>query len=157
MGPCRNGRAWASTVTGGHQRFRGTAACGPFRSASRSDAGGRFGLWSRRAGVRVPSVTPQVAGRVAEVITGVRALTRPAPRSCRRVRSLDIEDSGTDSAHSDDDAFASFGDDRLAVDQARRDVDEITLADHDQLAAPRPKLNRHPTTGDVAVGGIVPM
>jgi hypothetical protein len=57
LGPCRNGRARASAVTSGHRRLRGTAGAHPSRSSSRDDPDGRFRLWSRRAGVRVPSVT----------------------------------------------------------------------------------------------------
>jgi hypothetical protein len=57
LGPCRNGRARASAVTNGRQRFSGTASHGPSSSSSRDDAARRFGLWSRRSGVRVPSVT----------------------------------------------------------------------------------------------------
>jgi hypothetical protein len=58
LGPCRNGRARASAVTSGRPRFGGIAGRGPSRSSSRDDADGRFRLWSRRSGVRVPSVTP---------------------------------------------------------------------------------------------------
>jgi hypothetical protein len=57
LGPCHNGRVRASAVTSGHRRCRGTAGRRPSSSRSWDDAGGRFGLWSRRAGVRVPSVT----------------------------------------------------------------------------------------------------
>src|SRR5512132_338769 len=78
-------------------------------------------------------------------------------RSWCRVWSLDVEDRGTDYTDSDDDACSSVGGDRLAVDQARRDVDEVALAEFDQLAAPGPELDRHPSAGDVAVGGVVPM
>jgi hypothetical protein len=93
-------------------------------------------LWSRRAGVRVPSVTPQVAERVAEVITGViTALTRPAATVRSPGWSLDVEDGGTDAADSNDDTFSSVGCDRLSVDQVRGNVDEVPLADLDQLGA----------------------
>src|SRR4030095_7009679 len=34
---------------------------------------------------------------------------------------------------------------------------EVTLADLDQLAAPGPERDRHPSAGDIAVGGIVPV
>jgi hypothetical protein len=57
LGPCCNGRAWAAAGTSGHQWSRGVPGRWPSRSCSCDDAGGRFGLWSRRAGVRVPSVT----------------------------------------------------------------------------------------------------
>ena len=43
------------------------------------------------------------------------------------------------------------------MDQVRRDVDEVTLADFDQLATARAELDHHPSAGDVAVGGIVPV
>jgi hypothetical protein len=49
LGPCRNGRARASAVTHGRQRFGRTAGHRPSRSSSRDDAEGRFGLWSRRS------------------------------------------------------------------------------------------------------------
>jgi hypothetical protein len=38
LGPCRNGRARASAVTGGHVRFRRTAGPCPYSSSSRDDA-----------------------------------------------------------------------------------------------------------------------
>jgi hypothetical protein len=60
------------------------------------------------------------------------------PPSCRRVRSLDVEDGGSDGTDSDDDAFSSVSRDRLSVDQVRGEVDEVTLADLDQLSAPGP-------------------
>ena len=41
--------------------------------------------------------------------------------------------------------------------QVRRDVDEVPLADLDQLGAPRPELDRQPAAGDVGVGGVVPV
>jgi hypothetical protein len=57
LGPCRNGRVGAAAVTGGHQRFRRTAGHRSSSSRSRDDARGRIRLWSRRPGVRVPSIT----------------------------------------------------------------------------------------------------
>jgi hypothetical protein len=79
LGPCRNRRVRAAAVTNGHKRSRESTGRRPSSSGSWDNAHGRFGLWSRRAGVRVPSVTPQVAERVAEVVMGViTALTRPA-------------------------------------------------------------------------------
>src|SRR4029453_8873110 len=78
-------------------------------------------------------------------------------RSWCRVWSLDVEHGGTDATDSDDDACASVGGDRLAVDQVPGDVDEVTLADLAQLAAPGPERDRHPSAGDIAVGGIVPV
>jgi hypothetical protein len=57
LGPWYNGRARAWAVTNGRPRFGGTAGRGPFGSSSWDNADGRFGLWSRRSGVRVPSVT----------------------------------------------------------------------------------------------------
>jgi hypothetical protein len=61
LGPCRNGRARASAVTNGHQRFRRTAGHRPSRSSSRDDARGRFGLWSRGSSSRTGAVakTPE--------------------------------------------------------------------------------------------------
>jgi hypothetical protein len=50
----------------------------------------------------------------------------------------DIAHGGTDAADSDDNARSSFGCDRLSVDQAGGDVDEVPRADLDQLAAPGP-------------------
>jgi hypothetical protein len=101
-------------------------------------------------GVRVPSVTLR-AVRVTPIAMQLgsrpgsfrasRAQSRPwtrLPPSCRRVRSLDVEDGGTNAADSDDDAFASFSRDRLSVDQVRGDVDQVTLPDRDQLNAPGP-------------------
>jgi hypothetical protein len=57
LGPCHNGRARASVVTYGRPWFGGTAGSGPFGSSSWAKIDQRFRLWSRRAGVRVPSVT----------------------------------------------------------------------------------------------------
>jgi hypothetical protein len=56
-GSCRNGRVRASAVTSGRCRFKGTAGRQASELRTCDDAGSRFGLWSRRAGVRVPSVT----------------------------------------------------------------------------------------------------
>jgi hypothetical protein len=47
LGPCRNGRVWASAVISGDRRFRGTAGHRLSSSGSWDDARGRFGLWSR--------------------------------------------------------------------------------------------------------------
>jgi len=98
-------------------------------------------LWSRRAGVRVPSVTLRavpVTSHREDVQVGVRVIEGRGryhgagrgqlARSCRRARYLDVEHGGTDSADSDD-ALSSFGGDRLLVDQVRGNVDEVTLAD----------------------------
>ena len=41
--------------------------------------------------------------------------------------------------------------------QARRDVDEVALADLDYLGAPRPELDCYLSAGDVGVGGVVPV
>jgi hypothetical protein len=65
LGPCHNGRVRASAVTNGHQRFGGLAGRLPSGSCSWDDAGGRFGLWSRRSRVQVPSVTPPLTSRFA--------------------------------------------------------------------------------------------
>jgi hypothetical protein len=82
----------------------------------------------------------QVAVRVVQGIGGHNpGLGRgQLPPSCRRVRSLDVDDGDANAADSDDDAFASSGRDRLSVDQVRGDVDEVTLPDRDQLSAPGP-------------------
>ena len=73
LGPCHNGRARASAVTNGRRGFRGTAGRWPSRSRSWDNADGRFGLWSRRAGVRVPSVTHFVPAAHCRVATGAWA------------------------------------------------------------------------------------
>ncbi len=54
--------------------------------------------------------------------------------SCCRVWPLDVEDGRPDAADSHNSARSSFGPDRLSVDQARRDVDEVALAHLGQLA-----------------------
>jgi hypothetical protein len=104
LGPCHNGPAWAAAVANGRQRFGGTAGHRPRSSCSWDDAGGRFRLWSRRAGVRVPSVTPlhpRSSGAISRLTDGsltsssggwsaLRSFRRPElghhnPRgSCRR-------------------------------------------------------------------------
>jgi hypothetical protein len=97
-----------------------------------------------------------VAVEVTEVITGrTLALDEACPPSCRRVWFLDVEDGGTNAADSDDNARSSLCRDRLSVDQVRGDVDEVPLADLDQLGAPRAELDRQPAAGDVGVGGVV--
>jgi hypothetical protein len=50
LGPCHKGRQRPSAVTIGCRRFIATAGHRPSRSSS-CDAGGRFGLWSRRSEV----------------------------------------------------------------------------------------------------------
>jgi hypothetical protein len=52
----------SSTGTSGRQRSRGRAGHGPSGSRSWDHADGQIRLWSRRAGVRVPSVT-QIVGQ----------------------------------------------------------------------------------------------
>jgi hypothetical protein len=59
LGPCRNGLARASAVTSDRQRFRETAGHRSSISCSWDDAGGRFGLWSRRPGVRALDRPPE--------------------------------------------------------------------------------------------------
>jgi hypothetical protein len=84
--PQRSTRAPA--VTNGRQRFRGTVGHRHSSSRSWDDASRRFGLWSRRAGVRVPSVTPR-AVRVAPIAMQHRSRSG-SPRSSRtQVRALD--------------------------------------------------------------------
>jgi hypothetical protein len=76
-GPCRNGRVRAAAVTNGRQWFRGTAGRRPSDSCSWDDASGRFGLWSRRSGIRVRSLVfpiPAADGRAA-----LTARTAPPP------------------------------------------------------------------------------
>jgi transposase len=67
----------------GHQRFRRTAGHRSFSSRSREYASGRFGLWSRRSGVRVPSVTPP--------LTGQFALHLPSPTSSLTTLARDLQ------------------------------------------------------------------
>jgi hypothetical protein len=83
LGPCRNGLVRASAVTSGRQRFRETAGRRPSGSFSWDDARGRFGLWSRRSGVRVPSVTPP--------LTGQFALHLPSPTSSLTTLARDLQ------------------------------------------------------------------
>jgi hypothetical protein len=52
LGPCHNGRVRAAAVTNGRQGSRGTPGHRLCSSCSWDDAGGRFGLWSRRSGRR---------------------------------------------------------------------------------------------------------
>src|SRR4029453_6652856 len=73
LGPCRTGPRWASAVSNGRRWCRGTAGHHPSGSGSWDDACGRFGLWSRRAGVRVPSVTHFVPAAHCRVATGAWA------------------------------------------------------------------------------------
>jgi hypothetical protein len=49
LGPCRNGRAQASAVANGHERFGGAAGRRPSSSCGWDDADWRFELWSRRS------------------------------------------------------------------------------------------------------------
>jgi hypothetical protein len=72
LGPCPSGPVRASSATSGHVRSRRTAGRRPSGSGSCDDANGRFGLWSRRAGVRVPSVTQdRTLGAVRSLPVGV--------------------------------------------------------------------------------------
>jgi hypothetical protein len=71
----------------------------------------------------------------------IRALDEASPPPlCRRVRSLDVDDGGTDAADADDGAFSALGRDRLSVDQMRWGVDEVTLADLDQPRCPQGRI-----------------
>jgi hypothetical protein len=56
LGPCHNGRVRASAVASGHQRSGDTAGRRPSSSRSRDDGSVRFGLWSRRSGVRAAAL-----------------------------------------------------------------------------------------------------
>jgi transposase-like protein len=68
--PSGSTRSWVATGSA-------AAPSGSLPWPSSPDAGGRFGLWSRRAGVRVPSVTrgrrPGTVRRVAVMVVGVPA------------------------------------------------------------------------------------
>jgi hypothetical protein len=97
-----------------------------------------YGAWRRTVGC-TPSPVDRGSGHVAG--SGPSTLNTVAPAPPTRTMT----------------PAPPSGGDRLAVHQVRRDVDEVTLADLDQLATARPELDRHPAAGDIAVGGIVPV
>jgi hypothetical protein len=61
-----------------------------------------------------------------------------------RVRSLDVEDGGTDAADADDDAFAALCRDRLSVGQVRGDVDEVPSPTWTRSVPPGPNSTVSP-------------